>query len=392
MTEDGGETYTRHYGGKKIRSPYDETMAYRRADGSIRMLARTFGPVLAESFSFDEGLTWTDAVPTDIPDPSSRFFVSRTPTGRLLLVHHGIAEGHTRRALTVSLSEDDGKTWHHLSELMPCFWGKLFLHMGDVYMLGCSTEYGDLLIGRSTDGGKTFSAPVTLLRGSNGKAGHCGVHKNPQPIFRHNGRIYESLEWGAWANKEFCHAAMVMSCDENADLLNPESWHFTPPRKFDHFVPELAELPKTTQTIEGTLVLSPEGELLNIMRFGMHGKVLAYRVDTEDPDAPLTFHSLIDIIKPVSGLVNAEGMIFSRLKAPWTNVQELIEYAKANGLPLFDFMGAGKPDANYGVRDFKKEFGGEVVEHGRFLCVRKPILYAIGKLGVKWLKRCRCRA
>ena len=66
-----------------------------------------------------------------------------------------------------------------------------------------------------------------------------------------------------------------------------------------------------------------------------------------------------------------------------------IEYAKEHGLPLFDFMGAGKPNADYGVRDFKKEFGGEVVEHGRFLCVRKPILYAIGKLGVKWLKRCR---
>ena len=63
-----------------------------------------------------------------------------------------------------------------------------------------------------------------------------------------------------------------------------------------------------------------------------------------------------------------------------------IEYAKANGLPLFDFMGAGKPDANYGVRDFKKEFGGEVVEHGRFLCVRKPLLYAIGKIGVRYLK------
>lgn len=63
-----------------------------------------------------------------------------------------------------------------------------------------------------------------------------------------------------------------------------------------------------------------------------------------------------------------------------------IEYAKANGIPLFDFMGAGKPDENYGVRDFKKEFGGEVVEHGRFLCVRRPILYAIGKLGVKILR------
>lgn len=63
-----------------------------------------------------------------------------------------------------------------------------------------------------------------------------------------------------------------------------------------------------------------------------------------------------------------------------------IEYAKANGLPLFDFMGAGKPDANYGVRDFKKEFGGEVVEHGRFLCIRKPQLFWIGTIGVRYLK------
>ena len=66
-----------------------------------------------------------------------------------------------------------------------------------------------------------------------------------------------------------------------------------------------------------------------------------------------------------------------------------IEYAKKNGLPLFDFMGAGVPDVPFGVREFKREFGGEMVEYGRFLCVRKPLLYAIGKMGVKWLKRKR---
>ena len=69
--------------------------------------------------------------------------------------------------------------------------------------------------------------------------------------------------------------------------------------------------------------------------------------------------------------------------ATWYGMQ----YAANNGYPLFDLMGAGKPDEPYGVRDFKAEFGGELVEHGRFLCVRKPLLYAIGKLGVKILKR-----
>lgn len=67
-----------------------------------------------------------------------------------------------------------------------------------------------------------------------------------------------------------------------------------------------------------------------------------------------------------------------------------IEYAKQNDIPMFDFMGAGVPDQPYGVRDFKMEFGGEVVEYGRYLCVRKPLLYKIGKWGVKILKEVRC--
>ena len=64
-----------------------------------------------------------------------------------------------------------------------------------------------------------------------------------------------------------------------------------------------------------------------------------------------------------------------------------IRYAAEHGCSRFDMMGAGKPDEAYGVRDFKARFGGEQVEHGRFLYVRKPLLYAIGKLGVKILKR-----
>ena len=66
-----------------------------------------------------------------------------------------------------------------------------------------------------------------------------------------------------------------------------------------------------------------------------------------------------------------------------------IRYAAEHGCSRFDMMGAGKPDEAYGVRDFKARFGGEQVEYGRFLCVRKPLLYGIGKLGVKILKKRR---
>lgn len=64
-----------------------------------------------------------------------------------------------------------------------------------------------------------------------------------------------------------------------------------------------------------------------------------------------------------------------------------IRYAAEHNCPRFDMMGAGKPDEAYGVRDFKAKFGGKEVEHGRFLCITKPLLYKIGVLGVTILKK-----
>lgn len=64
-----------------------------------------------------------------------------------------------------------------------------------------------------------------------------------------------------------------------------------------------------------------------------------------------------------------------------------IKYAMEHGCARFDMMGAGAPTESYGVRDFKAKFGGRLVEHGRFCYVCRPLLYQIGKLGVKILKR-----
>ncbi len=55
-----------------------------------------------------------------------------------------------------------------------------------------------------------------------------------------------------------------------------------------------------------------------------------------------------------------------------------IEYANKNNIQIFDFMGAGKPDEQYGVRDFKARFGGELVEYGRYLKINNHFLYKIG--------------
>ena len=63
-----------------------------------------------------------------------------------------------------------------------------------------------------------------------------------------------------------------------------------------------------------------------------------------------------------------------------------IKFAAENGFGHFDFMGAGKPDVDYGVREFKEKFGGELFEYGRFRYVSNKPLYEIGKFVVEKLK------
>ena len=67
------------------------------------------------------------------------------------------------------------------------------------------------------------------------------------------------------------------------------------------------------------------------------------------------------------------------IMATWAS----IEFALENNIPVFDFMGAGQPEKEYGVREFKARFGGQEVEYGRFLKIQNPFLFPIGKLGLK---------
>ncbi len=57
-----------------------------------------------------------------------------------------------------------------------------------------------------------------------------------------------------------------------------------------------------------------------------------------------------------------------------------MEYCIKYDIPHFDFMGAGRPEIEYGVRQYKLEFGGELVEHGRFIRILNPFLYRLGNL------------
>jgi len=66
---------------------------------------------------------------------------------------------------------------------------------------------------------------------------------------------------------------------------------------------------------------------------------------------------------------------------------EVFKWAISRGIEFFDWMGAGSPGKDYGVRDFKLEYGGELQNFGRFEKIHMPLLYNISKTGLKiWQK------
>ena len=216
----------------------------------------------------------------------------RHPDGFLLASMDLYRGGFPQNLTLIFRSDDDGKTWHYVSELFPCFWGKMFIHKGEVYMFACSTEYGDMLIGKSSDGGKTWTEPTILLRGGGGKNGEPGAHRSPEDVLVYNGRIWNTVEWGSWARGY--HAVMAISADENADLLDADSWTFTEPVKYESGWEGLPE-GNSIGNMEGCPVIAPDGKLYSIMRFDMgglkpnYGMAMIYKIDDEHPEAPLKY-------------------------------------------------------------------------------------------------------
>lgn len=78
---------------------------------------------------------------------------------------------------------------------------------------------------------------------------------------------------------------------------------------------------------------------------------------------------------------------YGKLRANDLLVWEAIQTAKRSGASVFDFGGAGKPEEDYGVRDFKAKFGGELVNFGRNVIVHAPLRLKVSTAAYERLSR-----
>jgi hypothetical protein len=65
----------------------------------------------------------------------------------------------------------------------------------------------------------------------------------------------------------------------------------------------------------------------------------------------------------------------------------ILEWGANHGYKTYDFGGAGKPDEEYGVRDFKAKFGGTLVNYGRNTCVHAPLALKFSEFGYSLLRK-----
>lgn len=152
----------------------------------------------------------------------------------------------------VFISHDRGATWHKSAEMNDQFWSSLFVLRGRLYLLGITGQYGRIVIRRSLDGGKSWTAPSYLTR-------DAGYHTAPVPVVVAHGRVWRAFEYhpaGAWGGFQ----AFVASAPQGSDLLDATNWTFTGRLAY----PPTATPGKTW--LEGNAVIGPGNQILDILR------------------------------------------------------------------------------------------------------------------------------
>lgn len=167
---------------------------------------------------------------------------------------------HGRAITKIFQSTDRGATWSPISTIEGCFWANLFVHRDALYLWGTEREYGEMLLRRSTDGGRTWTTPTDA---ASGKLLPGTFHCAPVPVVDHAGRIWRAWEEATpgkkWGDN---FRPFVMSAPEDADLLNATSWTRT--NALDHDKQWL----KGTfgGWLEGNAVLTPAGDIVDVLR------------------------------------------------------------------------------------------------------------------------------
>ena len=202
--------------------------------------------------------------------------IAQMPNGDLFVTHDLFGKGAPHDPWGreymghIHKSTDGGKTWALVRELPNAYWSTLFQHDSALFLFGCSAEYGDGVIRRSEDGGRTWTTPVDaksglILPGGEGFEPPC-YHSAPVPVVFHAGRVWRAFENNATRKWPQGFRSVVVSAAIDSDWLDAGNWTATSELGYSQEwnLPTFGE--NTGGWLEGNVVADRDGELWNILR------------------------------------------------------------------------------------------------------------------------------
>lgn len=186
------------------------------------------------------------------------------PNGDYVAKHDEFGPASTEWSSAVTQvfrSSDRGRTWTHAATVSGLFWASVFVHKGELYLMGTDRHNGLAVIRRCRDGGRSWTSPKDKRSGlllDKGKY-HCA----PVPVVVHDGRLWRAMEDamgpGGWGSH---FHAFMMSVPADANLLDADNWTCSN---------RLARNPewlggKFGGWLEGNAVVTPDGDVVNILR------------------------------------------------------------------------------------------------------------------------------
>lgn len=110
---DYGMTWSLKGKAEVLGSTYNNSVLVECKDSEdndyLWMLTRQLEGNMVESFSYDDGATWTSSRKSNIAHPNTDIYLGRTSSGKLLMINH--KDTNERNNLTAFLSDDEGQTW-----------------------------------------------------------------------------------------------------------------------------------------------------------------------------------------------------------------------------------------------------------------------------------------